>query len=106
MKLCCIKYINVVVGLLLFLFSACRDHISVNIPELSDGDPTTYYTRAQGVNKIVFDTQSSIPIQSYKLYSSGKAPAHDPVGWVLKGIFGKDSNIEGIWNEYQAFIEK
>lgn len=87
MKLCCIKYVNVVVSLLLFLFSACRDHISVNVPELSDGDPTTYYTGAQGVNKIVFDTQSSIPIQSYKLYSSGEAPAHDPVSWVLKGSY-------------------
>ena len=87
MKLCCIKYVNVVVSLLLFLFSACRDQISVNVPELSDGDPTTYYTGAQGVNKIVFDTQSSIPIQSYKLYSSGEAPAHDPVSWVLKGSY-------------------
>lgn len=87
MKLCCIKYINVVVSLLLFLFSACRDHISVNVLELSDGDPSTCYTGAQGLNRIVFDTQSSIPIQSYKLYSSGEAPAHDPVSWVLKGSY-------------------
>ncbi|WP_304246696.1 basic secretory protein-like protein [Parabacteroides gordonii] len=87
MKLCCIKYINVVVSLLLFLFSACRDHISVNVSELSDGDPSTCYTGAQGLNRIVFDTQSSIPIQSYKLYSSGEAPAHDPVSWVLKGSY-------------------
>lgn len=87
MKLCCIKYVNVVVSLLLFLFSACRDNISVNVPELSDGDPTTYYTGAQGLNKIVFDTQSCIPIQSYKLYSSGEAPGHDPVNWLLKGSY-------------------
>lgn len=49
------KYVIVVVSLL--LFSACRENISVNVPELSDGDPTTCYTGAQGLNKIVFDTQ-------------------------------------------------
>lgn len=79
------RYVFVVVSLL--LFSACRENISVNVPELSDGDPTTYYEGTQGLNKIVFDTQSSIPIQSYKICSSGKTPAHDPVNWTLKGSY-------------------
>ena len=79
------KYVIVVVSLL--LFSACRENISVNVPELSDGDPTTCYTGAQGLNKIVFDTQCSIPIQSYKLYSSGETPEHDPATWTLKGSY-------------------
>lgn len=24
----------------------------------------------------------------------------------IKSIFGEDSSIEGMWNEYQAFLEK
>lgn len=51
------KYVIVVVSLL--LFSACRENISVNVPELSDGDPTTCYTGAQGLNKIDFDTHAA-----------------------------------------------
>lgn len=80
------KYVIVVVSLL--LFSACRENISVNVPELSDGDPTTCYTGVQGLNKIVFDTQCSIPIQSYKLYSSGRAPGNTiRQTWTLKGSY-------------------
>ena len=42
MKLCCINIFVIVVGS--FLLSACRENVSVNVPELSDGDPTTCYT--------------------------------------------------------------
>lgn len=78
---------SVIAVISLLLFSACQEKVSVNVPELSDGDPTTCYVGTQGVNKIVFDTQSSIPIQSYKIYSSGETPEHDPVNWVLKGSY-------------------
>ena len=85
MKLCCINIFVIVVGS--FLLSACRENVSVNVPELSDGDPTTYYTGTRKLNRIVFDTQYSIPIQSYKIYSSGESPVHDPASWVLKGSY-------------------
>ena len=85
MKLCCINIFVIVVGS--FLLSACRENVSVNVPELSDGDPTTYYTGTRKLNRIVFDPQYSIPIQSYKIYSSGESPVHDPASWVLKGSY-------------------
>lgn len=85
MKLCCINIFVIVVGS--FLLSACRENISVNVPELSDGDPTTCYTGTRKLNRIVFDPQYSIPIQSYKIYSSGESPVHDPASWVLKGSY-------------------
>ncbi|WP_287553313.1 basic secretory protein-like protein, partial [Parabacteroides sp.] len=59
----------------------------MNVPELSDGDPTTCYTGTRKLNRIVFDPQYSIPIQSYKIYSSGESPVHDPASWVLKGSY-------------------
>ena len=85
MKLCCINIFVIVVGS--FLLSACRENVSVNVPELSDGDPTTCYTGTRKLNRIVFDPQYSIPIQSYKIYSSGESPVHDPASWVLKGSY-------------------
>lgn len=85
MKLCCINIFVIVVGS--FLLSACRENVSMNVPELSDGDPTTYYTGTRKLNRIVFDPQYSIPIQSYKIYSSGESPVHDPASWVLKGSY-------------------
>lgn len=86
MKLCYI-YILLIIVVVSLVFSACREIVSVNVPELSDGNPITCYIGTQELNKVVFDTQYSIPIQSYKIYSSGNSPAHDPADWVLKGSY-------------------
>ena len=109
MKLCCINIFVIVVGS--FLLSACRENISVNVPELSDGDPTTCYTGTRKLNRIVFDPQYSIPIQSYKIYSSGESPVHDPASWVLKGSYdGKnwvvvdERNDQRFCSRYQEIL--
>lgn len=57
---------------------------SVNA-ELTDNDPSTEYTGTKGTNKMIFNAQSSAPVLSYKIYSSGSPAVHDPVKWVLKG---------------------
>lgn len=59
----------------------------MNVAELSDNNPTTFYKGTHKLNKVIFDIQYSIPIQSYKIYSSGQSPAHDPSDWVLKGSY-------------------
>lgn len=109
MKLCCINIFVIVVGS--FLLSACRENVSVNVPELSDGDPTTCYTGTRKLNRIVFDPQYSIPIQSYKIYSSGESPVHDPASWVLKGSYdGKnwvvvdERNDQRFCSRYQEIL--
>lgn len=67
-----------------YLFMACSKNVLSNVKELVDGDPTTYFKGNSGVNKIIFDANSGEPILSYKLYSSGLNPFHDPVKWTLK----------------------
>lgn len=59
----------------------------MNVPELSDGNPTTCFVGTEGVNKVIFDEQYTVPIQSYKIYSSGETPVHDPSAWTLKGSY-------------------
>ena len=80
----CVMKINILISISLLLCS-CQAKLPVNVPELSDGDPTTCFVGTDGVNKIVFDQQYTVPFQSYKIYSSGETPAHDPSAWTLKG---------------------
>ena len=63
------------------------------------------------LNRIVFDPQYSIPIQSYKIYSSGESPVHDPASWVLKGSYdGKnwvvvdERNDQRFCSRYQEIL--
>lgn len=66
---------------------SCQAKLPVNVPELSDGNPTTCFVGTGGVNKVVFDEQYTVPVQSYKIYCSGETPAHDPAAWTLKGSY-------------------
>lgn len=59
--------------------------IPTNVEELTDNNPETGYTGTKGTNKFIFDVSFSTPVLSYKIYSSGDSPQHDPVKWVLKG---------------------
>ena len=59
--------------------------IPVNIPELTDNNPETYYSGKKGKNQLVFEMEQSQTILSYSIYSSGESPEYDPVSWVLKG---------------------
>lgn len=59
--------------------------IAVNHPELTDNNPTTAYTGTTEKNQLVFDVKFNTPVLSYKIYSTGDTPLHDPVDWVLKG---------------------
>lgn len=78
--------IDIIIGISLLLCS-CETKVFVNVPELSDGDPTTCFVGTNGVNQIVFDKPYTTPVQSYQVYSSGETPIHDPVVWTLKGSF-------------------
>ena len=78
------SYVLMSIGLLL---CSCQAKLPVNVPELSDGNPTTCFVGTKGVNKVIFDQQYTAPFQSYKIYSSGETPAHDPSAWTLKGSF-------------------
>ena len=78
------SYILVSISLLL---CSCQAKLPVNVPELSDGNPTTCFVGTEGVNKVILDEQYTVPIQSYKIYSSGETPAHDPFAWTLKGSY-------------------
>ena len=78
------SYILVSISLLL---CSCQAKLPVNVPELSDGNPTTCFVGTEGVNKVIFDEQYTVPIQSYKIYSSGETPVHDPSAWTLKGSY-------------------
>lgn len=82
------KFLYLSLGFVGFIgLSSCQTKVSANIPELSDGDPTTVFVGAKGVNKVVFDEQYTVPVQSYIIYSSGETPAHDPSVWTLKGSY-------------------
>ena len=77
--------------LFLLLVSFCALTVSAqkksttNVPELMDNTPETHYAGTKGVNKLTFVRESSTPVLSYKIYSSGEAPVHDPASWTLKG---------------------
>ena len=60
--------INILISISLLLCS-CQAKLPVNVPELSDGNPTTCFVGTEGVNKVIFDEQYTVPIQSYKIYS-------------------------------------
>ena len=80
----CVMKISIFISISLLLCS-CQAKLPVNVPELADGNPTTCFVGTKGVNKVVFDKQCTVPVQSYKIYSSGETPAHDPAVWTLKG---------------------
>ena len=86
------SYILVSISLLL---CSCQAKLPVNVPELSDGNPTTCFVGTEGVNKVIFDEQYTVPIQSYKIYSSGETPVHDPCAWILKGSY--DGKTGWLW---------
>lgn len=69
----------------LFVFNSCQTKVAVNVAQLGDNDLTTYFAGTKGVNQIVFDRDTDVPVRSYKIYSSGELPVHDPVEWKLKG---------------------
>lgn len=59
--------------------------IPTNVKELTDCNPETDYMGTKGINKFIFDVSFSSSVLSYKIYSSGNSPQHDPVKWILKG---------------------
>ncbi|MCD7970279.1 MAG: basic secretory family protein [Alistipes sp.] len=79
------KIILAVAALTVTALVSCADKAVYNVPELADGDPTTHYEGTTGVNILVFDREDPTPVLSYKIYSSGERPGHDPVRWTLKG---------------------
>ncbi|MDR1089759.1 MAG: basic secretory family protein [Prevotella sp.] len=68
------------------LFLTCQGQdVKTDYPQLTDNDPTTYYIGKAGKNKMTFQVSYNSPVLSYKIYSSGEKPAHDPANWTLKG---------------------
>ena len=53
------SYILVSISLLL---CSCQAKLPVNVPELSDGNPTTCFVGTEGVNKVIFDEQYTVPL--------------------------------------------
>ena len=45
---------------------SCQAKLPVNVPELSDGNPTTCFVGTEGVNKVIFNEQYTVPIQVIK----------------------------------------
>jgi hypothetical protein len=68
--------------LLIPMLAYPKQSLPTNILELTDSDPTTFYT---GNNQLVFDVLYDGPVVSYKIYSTGELPVHDPSSWTLKG---------------------
>lgn len=64
--------------------AACAPDPLRNVAELSDNDPSTACVLPAGAARVVFDAPAA-PVRSYRVYSSGHAPAADPAGWVLSG---------------------
>ncbi|WP_108822238.1 basic secretory protein-like protein [Dysgonomonas sp. Marseille-P4361] len=54
-------------------------------PELTDNNLETYYIGKKKKNQLIFNTDYTTPVLSYRIYSSGELPKHDPANWVLKG---------------------
>ena len=78
---------------------------------LSDGESDNLLYRHPETESDCFDPQYSIPIQSYKIYSSGESPVHDPASWVLKGSYdGKnwvvvdERNDQRFCSRYQEIL--
>ncbi len=59
--------------------------VNTNYAELTDNDPTTYYVGTKGKEAVILQAPSNAPVLSYKIYSSGETPSHDPSDWILKG---------------------
>ena len=89
-----------------FMLLGCQDHISVNIPELSDGTPGTAWIGTANTNKIIFDNQFDTSIQSYKIYSSGETAVHDPANWILKGSYDGKKWIVADERKDQTFCSR
>lgn len=69
----------------LFICSCSRQELPRNVAELCDGNPaTTYVVPAAGECTVLFDSLAALA-RSYRVYSSGMSPDHDPAGWVLSG---------------------
>lgn len=69
-----------------FSFLTCEaQSVSSDISAVTDNDLTTYYTGGTGKKQLLFAHISNTPVLSYKIYSSGENPTHDPTNWVLKG---------------------
>jgi len=67
-------------------FLTCQSQeVKTDYPQLTDNNLTTYYIGKTGTNKMTFQVSYNSPVLSYKIYSSGDNPAHDPANWVLKG---------------------
>lgn len=73
--------------LLLVPIFACQQTTTpeVNVLVLMDQDMTTTYVGKSGVNQLIFDSPSSAPVLSYRIYSSGDDAKYDPSSWTLKG---------------------
>lgn len=65
--------------------ASTQKHRPVNTPELLDNRKETVYTGKVGNNEFIFDSPFTTPVLSYKIYSSGDMPKHDPANWTLKG---------------------
>lgn len=64
---------------------SCAQELPRNVAELCDDDPSTAFPMpASAPCRVVFDGFDT-PMRSYRVYSSGDAPASDPAGWVLSG---------------------
>lgn len=74
----------------LFFFSCSFSNIyakdiPTDQPELIDNNLETYYIGKKKKNQLIFNTDYTTPVLSYRIYSSGELPQHDPANWVLKG---------------------
>ncbi len=77
---------KLILSVLLVPFLACQSQsLSTNPKELLDNDLTTSYIGKKKLNQIVFDTEYTTPVLSYKIYSTGELPAYDPTNWTIKG---------------------
>lgn len=97
------KYVWLLMGACL---CSCQEKLPVNVAELLDGDPTTCFVGQEGTNRVVFDDSSAAPVQSYKIYSSGEAPVHDPASWTLKGSFDGKNWIVVDERKEQSFCSR
>ena len=77
------SYVLMSIGLLL---CSCQAKLPVNVPELSDGNPTTCFVGTKGVNKVIFDQQYTAPSKVIKSIHPARR-LHDPSAWTLKGSF-------------------
>lgn len=77
--------------LILLIFLSCSfsniyaKDIPTDQPELIDNNLETYYIGKKKKNQLIFNTDYTTPVLSYRIYSSGELPQHDPANWVLKG---------------------